>query len=1037
MEDRVFLNFYVVSILIASAFYFVVSLFIFAGIKQRSRATTLLGWTFFMAGILAFSYGPGYALYHPSAAYHRWATVPSSLFNHILLAQVLYHMDTPRFPRASKIVFVVQTILALIATAIFIKVTATRETVFIFAGAYWDLDADDITRLTGGLLILNLLNVIVTGVLHMFAWKHLRWTIGGLLGAMLWTTLVPTITNVMSRDGLVGRDLHQTLITLFSVTGLFALLIVYLNNTRERTTFMVKIVGVSLVLFMVVMVFISLFSFAGREDAYDSVHREATAHSVAEQDYRLDDLVYFHVFDPAKNEIRILSGAGSLDPGALRLAEDENENTVIYQRIRALRMESWKQDLERLLKDSGPNFDGYRRFLLANAGGRPSPLELLRLVDGEARQISYRAKKIREIPDAKFRDDLAAYAGKMPPNLQPFAEAVRARMDAHPSSNARELRESVLELFQPFRPEGFRHYRGSGGTHYTAFMKYDAKRNLLYEAGYSYLAYKRFLNPVGVELAAVFLGVVLVMIFGFRLFFYGTLVRPLDALVAGVGKVNEGRLDIEVPVRVPDEIGYLTESFNSMVSSIRTARQKLERYADELEEKVKERTAELRETLQTVEALKEQQDGDYFLTSLLIKPLSRNVARSETVDVEFLMEQKKKFAFRMWKEEIGGDFCSAHSIDLTGKQYTVILNADAMGKSMQGAGGALVLGAVFESLMERTKTVPSIKNHSPERWLKNAFQELHAVFESFDGSMLVSMVLGLVDDQTGLFYYMNVEHPWTALYRGGKASFIEERHSFRKLGIPGLSGQVSVKTFQLQPGDVLLVGSDGRDDLLLGTAPTGERIINEDEFVFLRVVEEGEGRLASMRDRLIALGGLTDDLSLIRVAYRPEEGVRNEPRERENALNELWERARSYAEEKHYDEAAQVLNEALQLEPRSMRTIRMLVRMYVEQREYDRAISHIQNYVFLRPRDTDMIYLASLVSKKLRRLGDAVEFGERVRLRSPDFVRNQLNLAEVYFALGNKDRAKKMVQEVFSREPDNRKAKRLQEHFDKPRPSTA
>lgn len=1037
MEDRVFLNFYVVSILIGSAFYFLVSVFIFVGIKDRTKATTLLGWTFLFAGILAFAYVPGYAIYHPYAAYHRWGTVPSSLFNHIFLAQVLYHMDTPKFPRAARIVFYVQIFLAVLASAIFIKVTLTRETVFIFSGHYWDLDADDITKLTGGLLILNLLNVIVTGVIHMFAWKHLRWTIGALLLAMLWTILVPTVTNILSRDGLIGRDLHQILITLFSVTGLFALLIVYLNNTRERTTFMLKIVGVSLVLFMVVMVFITLFAFERREDAYDAVHREATAHTVAEQDYKLDDLVYLRAYDPAKREARFLVGQDNFDSASSRLVDDENENTIIYERVAALRGETWKSDLEKLVKGGGPAFDGYRRFLTAESAKHTSAASLLRYVDTQARQVSYRAKKIREIPDARFRDGVQEYAARMPAYLQPFAEAIRARLDANPGVEGSALKSVVVELFQPFRGQGFRHYRESKGVHYTAFMKYDARRNILYEAGYSYLAYKRFLNPVGIELAVLFIGVVVVMVFGFRLFFYGTLIRPLDALVAGVAKVNEGRLDIEVPVRVPDEIGYLTESFNGMVTSIRTAREKLERYADELEEKVKERTAELRETLQTVEALKEQQDGDYFLTSLLIKPLSRNVARSETVEVEFLMEQKKKFAFRMWKEEIGGDFCSAHSIELTGKQYTVVLNADAMGKSMQGAGGALVLGAVFESLMERTKSVPTIKNHSPERWLKNAFQELHAVFESFDGSMLVSMVLGLVDDETGLFYYMNVEHPWTALYRDGKASFIEERHAFRKLGIPGLSGQVSVKTFQLQPGDVLILGSDGRDDLLLGTATTGERIINEDEYVFLRVVEEGGARLPAMREKLIALGGLTDDLSLIRVAYRPEEGVRNVPLERANVLKTLWQKAERYTEEKRYDDAAEILNEALQLDGRSLKTMRMLVKVYVEQRAFERAYTHIQNYVYLRPRDTDMIYLASVVSKKLMRLRDAVEFGERVRLRSPDFVRNQLNLAEVYFALGNRERALKMVDEVFARDPGNRKAARLRDHFDKNSPTAA
>ena len=79
--------------------------------------------------------------------------------------------------------------------------------------------------------------------------------------------------------------------------------------------------------------------------------------------------------------------------------------------------------------------------------------------------------------------------------------------------------------------------------------------------------------------------------------------------------VNAGDLTVEVPVKVQDEIGFLAGSFNHMVQSIREARVQLEDYAANLEEKVNERTEALNQTLGKVQALKVQQDGDYFLTS--------------------------------------------------------------------------------------------------------------------------------------------------------------------------------------------------------------------------------------------------------------------------------------------------------------------------------------------------------------------------------------------------------------------------------------
>lgn len=48
-----------------------------------------------------------------------------------------------------------------------------------------------------------------------------------------------------------------------------------------------------------------------------------------------------------------------------------------------------------------------------------------------------------------------------------------------------------------------------------------------------------------------------------------TLVYPLHTLLQGVRQVNSGQRTVSVPVQYQDEIGYLTESFNGMVASLR------------------------------------------------------------------------------------------------------------------------------------------------------------------------------------------------------------------------------------------------------------------------------------------------------------------------------------------------------------------------------------------------------------------------------------------------------------------------------------
>ena len=180
---------------------------------------------------------------------------------------------------------------------------------------------------------------------------------------------------------------------------------------------------------------------------------------------------------------------------------------------------------------------------------------------------------------------------------------------------------------------------------------------------------------------------------------------------------------------------------------------------------MQERTESLTKTIDEINKLKFQQDGDYYLTSLLIEPLGRNSISSEKVSIESFIKQKKEFKFKGDSKTLGGDINIAHNIKLMGKSYIVFLNGDAMGKSIQGAGGSLILGSVFQSIIERTLLSPDLSEQSPEVWLKNAFIEMHKVFESFSGSMLVSIVIGLLDDSNGFIYYINAEHPFSILFR--------------------------------------------------------------------------------------------------------------------------------------------------------------------------------------------------------------------------------------------------------------------------------
>lgn len=309
-------------------------------------------------------------------------------------------------------------------------------------------------------------------------------------------------------------------------------------------------------------------------------------------------------------------------------------------------------------------------------------------------------------------------------------------------------------------------------------------------------------------------------------------------------------------------LGIVAASGTLLTTRFMLLNRQVEAMRRDLEDRVRVRTEELSAVLSRVRTLREAQDADYFLTTLLLSPLQRNSLSDPRIKSSILLKQKKSFDFRKWRAEIGGDLCITDRIRLAGREYAVFINGDAMGKSLQGAGGAIVLGTVFHAAVSRSAKSDTLS--APEEWLRECYEELQNVFISFDGSMLVSVALGLIDLESRILYHFNAEHPGTVLYRGGRASFLAESH-LMKIGIRGQEEHFRVLREELAPGDVIIAGSDGRDDLWTGSEADGSRIINADETLFLRVVEKTGGDLAQIQRELESIGEITDDLSLIRL----------------------------------------------------------------------------------------------------------------------------------------------------------------------------
>lgn len=530
----------------------------------------------------------------------------------------------------------------------------------------------------------------------------------------------------------------------------------------------------------------------------------------------------------------------------------------------------------------------------------------------------------------------------------------------------------------------------------------------------------------GIILRNVILTVITLLVIGFIInIIVGKSLQPLVNIIDVLRGIASGKKSLKerIQIKSKDEFGELANTYNTMANTIERQNLEIKEYTENLEEKVKERTNELNQSLHEVTKLKMQQDGDYFLTSLLLQPLGRNRLREDKVKIQFFVKQKKEFQFKKNKNEIGGDLCSADSFTLGDKKYSVFMNADAMGKSIQGAGGALILGSVFHAILERTKTSKAAMNYTPERWIKNTFIELHKTFETFDGSMLVSIILGLVDNENGFCYYINAEHPFAVLYRDGKASFLETKSFYRKLGTTDTEGGIVVDTFQILNGDVLMIGSDGRDDILLSNTSDGIRVINEDEKMFLGIVEKSDANLERIYEELKKLGEITDDLSLLRLEYF---GKIVEQENLSLEAKKLIRSSRELQKQGNNQRALEQLEEANKINPDHPDIIREKVKVFLNTKSYVRICELSLPYISMRPDDTDMIYLTSYCFKKLKQLDAALDYAERLKLRDPQNISYMIHLAEIYLALGNRLKAEEIASQFRSLDADNPKLLQLE-----------
>ena len=1046
--DAIYFNYLSFGTLVAFIFTILLGIYLVT-LPGKSKSTLHLGLGFFLMGLFNLSYVFAAMLYLPSAAFHRWGTVGFILPAILHLTQWLFYFPEETHRRARKIFLYGQWVISIVTTFAFVYVSLHSGVKFHFTGHYWDFNAEAISKIVA-IVILSFIG-LHTGV---GIWKTIitktpdRWASLQVTIAILIASLVPAVMNAQSRDGILDRGTFLTYFVLFTVFGFFFVVIVFINETKDRTTFMAKIVGVTMVTFLLLMQGMSFVTMKDREEEYDNIRVE-NLHRFLEGGARHPDIQYVLELSQEKPEI----GKIDYDEGDnldLPLIREDFLNSIVYEEISELPVENFRGNLGTLLSSTHEEFGGYKNSILEYLDAQKDLTneQLKAGIFGHLEKLNKVAfiasTKIATFTDKEFCSETVKYLNKTK-EIHHFKDIIFVHFqDCNWNRTYLEpdrLKKELYKYLRFLKPALTRHYRKSlnDDKHYVAYIRYNPTKKSVTEVGFSYLGYRKYMHPAAKSQIFILFIVLIIILAAYPLFFKGSLINPLMSLLRGVAKVNAGNLDVVVGVKVQDEIGFLSQSFNSMVDSIKQARKELQDYADNLEEKVKERTKEVQEKMEEVQKLKVQQDGDYFLTSLLAKPLFFNANKSKLVTTDFIIHQKKKFEFRNKTADLGGDICITGNLKFgtpeNFRRYTLAMNGDAMGKSMQGAGGSLVMGVVMNSIMARSAANKRILELSPTQWLTDVYHEVNSVFKSFNGTMVLSATVVMIDDENGEMLYWNAEHPFTILYRDEKANFIEDGLKLRKLGLDS-EYEFEVFKFQLVPGDIIILASDGRDDIDL-TPNEPVRTINDDENMILSIVDEAKCSISEIERILHTKGDLTDDLSILRIDYKMN--VTEETQSSESILpsfedkeisnqinvNEIYLQSKKLYQTGDIEKAIDLLANAYAVEQNNQKLNKLLGLLSLKGKDYDTAVKVLSQYLSQDP-DTDEIwYYLSIAQKKMGNYLSSLEAARKVYELQPNNINNLVNLSDLYRLNGNYVEAKVFSEKVISLDSENKNAKKL------------
>ncbi|MBK1672415.1 histidine kinase [Ectothiorhodospira shaposhnikovii] len=227
--------------------------------------------------------------------------------------------------------------------------------------------------------------------------------------------------------------------------------------------------------------------------------------------------------------------------------------------------------------------------------------------------------------------------------------------------------------------------------------------------------------------------VLLILLLGFGLAVDRIVLRPLRELQQSATAVSQGRYDLQLPRAGKDELGDLSRAFACMAEQVKS-------HTDELEDRVEERTAKLRQANQEMATAQRQIQASIDYASLIQRAILPDNRMADLLGPHH---------FVLWRprDVVGGDFYLFHN---DGERYLIGV-VDCAGHGVPGALMTMLARAALD------QAINTLGMEAPAAVLRHADGIVREMLKDAETTQALAthMDVGLVfvDRQRGILRY--------------------------------------------------------------------------------------------------------------------------------------------------------------------------------------------------------------------------------------------------------------------------------------------